>query len=547
MLPRGVFALGLVLQSPVASWHTPRRWASVHDPAHARRDGVVVKKSAGDSGGGGGGFSISIRDATHTGFVDHDENLMEGEELVQCLHAVDSDECWLNTGALISSTDQTGLDCWLADSVDRGAGPNPQAMGALAILDRLFLCHLKQSGRPSEFRLYALAGSASHSAGVRRGFVEVEDEEYLVWDEVGGGGVAAYTEAAVAEVASASSSSKTAGTAATEPGGGAALQVLTALSSSRHELELEGSPKYPIREATVGTGRVCFYRSLLPAELVEEVRRQAVALPLCVEADSVDHMPSHHRLLLERGERRADAPAELCETVERLGKRILPLVRAAHGSFGAVLCDAFVRRYEAGQDGGGGGGGDGGGGRDGIPAHYDSLTLTTVLVALTPTDLASGGFYVQGGAHASSRRFVTMGQGDCLLHGHDVAHGVDMREGERWSLVLWFSTDEDACDTSAAPWLEAGAEGGDAVCAYSLAALIEGGHGAYEERPFEEAVSLYEQAAGTFGAGKGGEGGEAGERTALPSLLARTRLGESGGRGRCGARCTTHHALKRRR
>ena len=73
---------------------------------------------------------------------------------------------------------------------------------------------------------------------------------------------------------------------------------------------------------------------------------------------------------------------------------------------------------------------------------------------------------MQGGAHACSRRLVELGMGDVLLHTFDALHGVEIEQGLRYSLVLWFSTSAEACTQRDAPWLREAVTRGDAVAHY---------------------------------------------------------------------------------
>ena len=100
----------------------------------------------------------------------------------------------------------------------------------------------------------------------------------------------------------------------------------------------------------------------------------------------------------------------------------------------------------------------------------DSLAYATAVVALNTHDF-EGGIYLQAGAHASSRRMLDLDHGDLLLHSFDMMHGVDVVKGERYSLVLWFSTCEEACSQRRSPWLQHAADAGDDVAQYGLAGM----------------------------------------------------------------------------
>ena len=112
---------------------------------------------------------VDVREA-EANFVDH-ENLEPGETLVRALKAFDDDGNFLCAGALLArhseSRGRTVHDCWLADSIETGVGPNVQIRGAVAVLDALLLVHL--SSDVTSFALHAGSGrgttAAAHAAG----------------------------------------------------------------------------------------------------------------------------------------------------------------------------------------------------------------------------------------------------------------------------------------------------------------------------------------------------------------------------------------------
>lgn len=127
---------------------------------------------------------VSVREA-EDGFVDH-ENLEDGEDLISALKAFDQSGTCLCAGALLRRHSETAAvdvhECWLADSIERGVGPNLQVAGAAAVLDALFLVHhdeLAASANATDavtsFVLHVGDGlgatSAVHAAALSRGFV----------------------------------------------------------------------------------------------------------------------------------------------------------------------------------------------------------------------------------------------------------------------------------------------------------------------------------------------------------------------------------------
>jgi len=63
-------------------------------------------------------------------------------------------------------------DLWLGDSVEQGVGPNVQIKGALAVLDTLFLHHLRIARSGERFRVHADGdlASACRTAAQARAF-----------------------------------------------------------------------------------------------------------------------------------------------------------------------------------------------------------------------------------------------------------------------------------------------------------------------------------------------------------------------------------------
>lgn len=91
------------------------------------------------------------------GFVDSEENLEEGEVCIRAVKAFASNpdeereggKRFLCAGALVQRPKVEGhvalYDAWMADSVMDNGGPNLQKLGALKIIDELFLYHLEHN------------------------------------------------------------------------------------------------------------------------------------------------------------------------------------------------------------------------------------------------------------------------------------------------------------------------------------------------------------------------------------------------------------------
>ena len=123
-----------------------------------------------------------------------------------------------------------------------------------------------------------------------------------------------------------------------------------------------------------------------------------------------------------------------------LNDHVVPFARDICNAPELVVADALVRRYDP-EDG-----------NEVLSAHYDLTSFASVIIPLTLTE---GGLYVQSGASRQSRRSVDFeSAGDGVLHRFDVMHGVDVRKGRRYSLVVWLSETEEAMRLKTVPWVE---------------------------------------------------------------------------------------------
>jgi hypothetical protein len=68
-----------------------------------------------------------------------------------------------------------------------------------------------------------------------------------------------------------------------------------------------------------------------------------------------------------------------------------------------------------------------------------------------PSD-ASPAFYVQPGAHVSTRVPIPLGRGDLVAHSYDLQHGVEVSQGRRASVIMWFTDSMASCIGKTRPW-----------------------------------------------------------------------------------------------
>ncbi|EOD19398.1 hypothetical protein EMIHUDRAFT_117979 [Emiliania huxleyi CCMP1516] len=185
---------------------------------------------------------------------------------------------------------------------------------------------------------------------------------------------------------------------------------------------------------------------IVPPEVREAVWALIPRLSFDRDADSVDGAPTFELRWAREGRFTHDGLAALlAETVE---ERLLPLLRRS------PLCDqgggselALVRYYEDGR-------------RRVHPAHFDADALVTAVFEVSPPDGFEGGFYVQPGAHVSSRLPVRLEAGEVIAHSFDLQHGVEVSSGTRCSLILWFADSAAACKDKSRPWYERAAANG---------------------------------------------------------------------------------------
>jgi len=196
---------------------------------------------------------------------------------------------------------------------------------------------------------------------------------------------------------------------------------------------------------------------IVPPEVREAVWALIPRLSFDRDADSVDGAPTFELRWAREGRFTHDGLAALlAETVE---ERLLPLLRRSplceQGSE-LVLCEALVRYYEDGR-------------RRVHPAHFDADALVTAVFEVSPPDGFEGGFYVQPGAHVSSRLPVRLEAGEVIAHSFDLQHGVEVSSGTRCSLILWFADSAAACKDKSRPWYERAAAHGSVDALYNLA------------------------------------------------------------------------------
>lgn len=251
-----------------------------------------------------------------------------------------------------------------------------------------------------------------------------------------------------------------------------------------------------------GGRRMQLLPSLLTAAEVEALHAAALRCGAYgTEADSVDRAPTHQAYVFEDGKPTVGA-AEVARLLRPiLEERLLPYVRARYDCAHACVADVILRRYRPAE-------------RTRLGLHYDVEAFATAILplsaqraegagvegagaegagadgagadgaaepALSPRSSSglssySGGLFVQGGASRASRRLVRFeAPGDVLVHQFDLQHGVEVEDGERYALAIWFADAPQSRARGTAPWVARAAAAGNADAQFLLATFCAQG------------------------------------------------------------------------
>lgn len=209
--------------------------------------------------------------------------------------------------------------------------------------------------------------------------------------------------------------------------------------------------------------KVLVAEQLVPPPVLERAQDLIHNLSLDYDEDSVDGSPTFEVRWIANGEyTHAGMEAIFRETIET---HVLPLLQESplcpqNGRL--ALCEGLVRAYDDES-------------RRVHPAHYDADALVTALFELDAGGYEGPGFYLQPGAHVSSRLPMSgaLKAGDLLAHSFDLQHGVEVHAGRRWSVVLWFTCSDNSCHSKERPWYESAASAGDVDAMYNLGKQVD--------------------------------------------------------------------------
>lgn len=180
--------------------------------------------------------------------------------------------------------------------------------------------------------------------------------------------------------------------------------------------------------------------------------------------DTVDHQATYLCQVIEDGRPVDDA---VCAALGPfLEGRLLPYVRQKFGCASACVANVLIRRYLPDE-------------RRRLESHFDVSAFATAIVPLSPRDAYAGGLYVQRVPGVTSRRYLNLEAGDCLVHRFDTMHGVHVPAGNRYSLVVWFSDSPGSLASGKAPWVERAAAAGNSEAAFVLGGFYYRGEFGY--------------------------------------------------------------------
>ncbi|CAE8618504.1 unnamed protein product [Polarella glacialis] len=128
----------------------------------------------------------------------------------------------------------------------------------------------------------------------------------------------------------------------------------------------------------------------------------------------------------------------------------------------AALAAAIIRRYLPGE-------------RRRHPTHFDGMAFVTVVLGLDAPGSCTGGFYVQPQSSRASRLFVPLAAGDAAVHRYDLRHGVHVKSGSRYSLVMWIKPSQESVIDGSLPWYQPASDAGDADAQHNFAKLLKSG------------------------------------------------------------------------
>lgn len=200
--------------------------------------------------------------------------------------------------------------------------------------------------------------------------------------------------------------------------------------------------------------RLRVLRGLVSASDVEDILRLSRKTDFDSTEPFGNPVVTPHRALARNGRWKCGVLASNVRVLVQ--DRLLPYMCAELNCNDLVASQVIIRRYAPEQ-------------RRSHAVHFDFHALGTAIIDLTPRP--GSGLVVGLDASALSHFFAPFDSpGDAVVHGWDLAHGVELEAGhERVSLVIWVKPRADVESETATPsWYHSAAEQGDPDASFRL-------------------------------------------------------------------------------
>lgn len=191
--------------------------------------------------------------------------------------------------------------------------------------------------------------------------------------------------------------------------------------------------------------------ALLGGDVVDDLRVEAGKLTFDKRPDSVDGAPAHELYVIKDGTVHHTAlAAKIRPALEQARSHINSYWPICQRAGGCTACTSLIRRYRPDE-------------RRMHYEHVDGHAAATAVLSLSPATDYRGGLYL---SNLTSRTLLPLEAGDAVVHASDLFHGVDVTDGERWSLVIWFRTCQRCTMHGSADWYRERAESGEPFAAF---------------------------------------------------------------------------------
>ena len=223
--------------------------------------------------------------------------------------------------------------------------------------------------------------------------------------------------------------------------------------------------------------------SLASQDQIKRLRGEADPVEFDVRPDSVDGAPSYELYVVKDGVVQNEALGNLMQPILRTLQKhvgLWPICQQQAG--GCFPCTSLIRRYRPSE-------------RLAHYEHVDGHAAATAVISLSSRREYRGGLFL---SNLTTRTLLPLDSGDAVLHASDLFHGVDVAEGERWSLVVWFRTCPHCTMAGSSEWYRARAEAGEPFGAFLHASRVTQTISSPKERQARAAYWYNRSAVGGF-------------------------------------------------